>query len=139
MKKTFLWDKEQGIASCIIYYKNMQFKGTAICHPEDKDFESEKTGCNIAEMRAEIKYLQHIKNNELRPAYEALNHLLCCMRTNKNYNPKSYEASMVRRQLRLKQQELATAQQELTVLQQDLKAYIDAKDIFYRRIRKAKA
>ena len=25
----YLWDEERGIASCIIYYNNLEFKGTA--------------------------------------------------------------------------------------------------------------
>ncbi len=42
---------------------------------EPEDFMSEKTGCFIAESRAHQKYLKFVKNCEILPKLEALNHL----------------------------------------------------------------
>ena len=46
-----------------IKYNNITFTGDAKCLPEDKDFESERTGCFIAEVKANIKKLKYIRKN----------------------------------------------------------------------------
>lgn len=50
-----------GDYSCTIYYLGNIFTGTAHCHPEDKDFDSEKVGCSIAHMRAMKSLFNHQK------------------------------------------------------------------------------
>ena len=74
----------------------MAFTGVAYCHPDDLDFASERTGLFIAESRAIIKVLIFQRDHEIKPALATLNHLYSNMRTSKYYNPKSYEAKMIR-------------------------------------------
>jgi hypothetical protein len=59
MDKNVKFDYHNGVATCKIKYKNKLFTGTAVCHPEDKDFEGERTGLYIAETRAVIQGLRH--------------------------------------------------------------------------------
>ena len=73
MKTSFEYDNGQTL--CVIEYKDHYFIGQAHCHPDDEDFMSEKTGCFIAESRAHQKYLKFVKNCEILPKLEALNHL----------------------------------------------------------------
>ena len=70
----FSWDEETGIASCILYNKanNKTYLGIAQCHTDDFDMMNEKTGCNIAFLRAKIKAFQSYKNDELTPDGEKL-------------------------------------------------------------------
>ena len=35
------WDDENKVATCLLYYKNKVFYGTASCHPDDMDFANE--------------------------------------------------------------------------------------------------
>lgn len=51
----FTWDEESGSAICIIKdEKNRVFIGEAICHPDDQDMISERTGCELAFRRAKL-------------------------------------------------------------------------------------
>lgn len=99
------------------------------------DMASERTGLFIAEGRAIIKRYKHIKNNELKPALTALKHLYCLLQQNKETNEKSYECYMIRRQIRIKEEELAVIELEIATEEQYLKEYITQKDNLYKRIR----
>jgi hypothetical protein len=92
MKTLFCYDEKLGLAGCSVIYKGLVFTGVATCHPDDRDFMSERTGCFIAESRALIKCKQHIKKNEIEPGLAALRQAMSCMKQGKNYNPNSYEA-----------------------------------------------
>ena len=50
IRKRFSWDPDGGTAACELVYKGRFFKGEAHCHWDDYDFQSERTGCFIAEM-----------------------------------------------------------------------------------------
>ena len=138
MFKIFNWDSKTKVASCAIKYKNQMFTSYAKCHPDDLDFESEKTGCCIAEYRAEIKCLQYIKNCEVKPAMEALNHVICGMRSSKFYNAKSYEARCIQKEYHRLQKQLTAINNEIAALKKSVQSYIESKDEFYNKIRKAK-
>ena len=107
MKRIYKFDAENGVATCYLIDKNNTHMGFACCHDDDKDFQSERVGLTLAEARAEIDALKHIRNTELIPAYKALKHLQDNMNTSTHYNPKSYEAKMLRRQVCIKENEIA--------------------------------
>lgn len=134
MKRHYYFDNEQGTAYCFITDGNKTHAGLAQCHEEDRPFMSERTGLQIAECRAEIAALKNIKDNELLPAYKALQHLQTNIKTSKYYNPKAYEARMLRRQVCIKQNELAAVKQEIATLEQFLNDYIEAKDKLYHQL-----
>ena len=119
----------------IIYYNGHSFDGTAICHDEDKDFESERVGLTIAEARANIKVLRHMRDCEVKPQLKILNHLLSNMKTSKSYNPISYEAKMLRSQIRTIEKELATISNAIADEQKFIKDYVSGKDKLYKRLR----
>ena len=134
MSKNIYFSYDNGISTCTIVYKNKKFTGTAVCHPDDADFESDKTGLSIAEARAAIKILQYQKQ-EIKNQLHILIHLWGNMRTSKHYNPKSYEAKMLRRQIRSLENELAAVNADLAAERTSLKEYIDKKDILYKKLR----
>lgn len=138
MKRTYDFNKESGVATCRIYDKDNIFIGFAVCHDDDVDFMSEKTGLQIAEVRAEIDALKHIRDYEIIPALKALKHLQDNMKTSKQYNPKSYEARMLRRQVCIKENELTAIRKEINRSQQFLTNYIEEKDKLYTKLRQAK-
>ena len=95
----YTWDEEQGIASCTLHYNNQEFIGMAICHPDDRDMQSKLTGQNIAEFRALIQAWRYKRDCELRPQLKALNQLYYSMNRSKYFDPTSYEAKMLYRQI----------------------------------------
>ena len=129
------WQPKEGLAICKVYYNNIEFKGTASCHPDDIDMCSKMTGQTIAELRAEIKKLQHIRDNELRPQLKVLNQLYYAMNRSKEYNKKSYESKMLYRAIKNISNELDMIKEILDDDRKFLKEYIDLKDIYYKNIR----
>ena len=124
-----------GKAECIIRNKNNVFVGEAYCHPKDDDFKSERVGLCIAEARAYIKQLCHKRDNILLPQLQILNHLYDNISRSKNFEPKSYEAKMIRSQIKAIEKNLATINTEIQDERHFLKEYIDGKENFYQRIR----
>jgi len=127
-----------GSAVYIIEYNGYRFIGEATCHPDDLDFESERVGLTIAEARANIKVLRHMRDCEVKPQLKILNHLHNNMKTSKSYNPNSYEAKMLRSQIHAVENELATISNGIADEQKFLKDYINGKDKFYQRLRAKK-
>jgi hypothetical protein len=112
--------------------------GRAVCHDDDMEFASEYTGCSIAEMRAEIERLQDIKNNEIKPGLKSLKHLESCIVENKNFNPKSYEFRLLRRQIRKFENDLTTINKNIAETKNYLKDYILAKEKINQKLIKGK-
>ena len=115
------YDKETLKSSCIIEKNNIIGIGNAFCHPKDTDIVSERTGMRIAEDRAYIHYLQNYKASQLRPALTALKHVYATMQHSKQFNPHSYEAKRLRK--------------EIKNIEKEIKEYIDDKEKmaeFYR-------
>ncbi len=135
LKENTEYNYADGFAAYIITYNGYRFVGEAICHPDDMDFESERVGLTIAETRANIKVLRHMRDCEVKPQLKILNHLLSNMKTSKSYNPISYEAKMLRSQIRTIEKELATISNAIADEQKFIKDYIAGKDKMYKRLR----
>ena len=134
MSKNIYFSYDNGISTCTIVYKNKKFIGTAVCHPDDADFESDKTGLSIAEARAAIKILQYQKQ-EIKNQLHILIHLWGNMSTSKHYNPKSYEACMIKSQIRALESNISMIDSQITDEKKYLKSYIDKKEELYQRLR----
>lgn len=129
------WDAETNTATCVLtdaYDK--KYIGVAVCHPDDEDMASEKTGCEIALRRANIEYIKSIRD-QIKHELGALEHLYYVMNRSKQFNPKSYENIMLQRQIRLKKIDLATIKDMLTKEQENLRWYVNEKEKLYKRIR----
>ena len=135
MLKDIEYKYGEGSAVCIIKYNGYDFVGRADCHPDDEDFESERVGLTIAEARANIKVLVHMRDCELKPQLKILNHLYSNMRTSTHYNPISYEARMLRSQIRAVEKELATINNGIADERKFVQDYIAGKDKMYKRLR----
>ena len=57
------------------------------------------------------------------------------MKYSKKFNPKSYEAKMLRNQIRALEKELTTLNNEIADEQKFIKDYINGKDKLYKRLR----
>lgn len=129
------WNEESGIATCILYDGDNVFLGMAQCHPDDRDMANEKTGLEIAEMRAEIKYLTHLRDNVFKPQLAALTRFQKDIEQSKLYNPDSYENSMLRRRIQTTKFDLDAVKDELSMAKENLIRYLARKEEFYNHIR----
>ena len=129
------YDKNTLKANCIIENNNIIGVGQANCHPSDKDMASEKTGMYIAENRAYISYLQNYKTTQLRPSLKALKHVYSTMCHSKYFNPNSYEAKRLRKEIKNIEQEINKISCSIENIKIKNKEYIDNKEKmahFYR-------
>lgn len=131
----YFWSEENGTAFCTIYYNKYSFMGEAQCHPDDRDMMSKLTGQTMAEMRATIKYLRFIRDCELQPQLKALKQLYYSMNYSKYFNPKSYEAKMLYRQINMLKEDLTNINIEISNIKKSLKEYIERKEKDHQKIR----
>lgn len=87
-------------------------------------------------MRACLKVLQYQKNCEIKPELKALKQLYFTMKHSTHFNPNSYEAKALYRQIDSHVNELCDVRQQINNIKISLKEYIELKDAFYKEIRK---
>ena len=130
---TYMYNSD-GYTRCDITYKNRVFTGHAYCLAADKDFQSEKTGCFIAERKAFIKKLKFMKS-ELVAALSPLTNFEKTLQICKKYNPNSFEAKKLRKEIYIKRKEIQEIETAIKEEQDYLTYYIQNKDKFYKRQR----
>lgn len=132
----FEWLPEERIAFCTLVdpVTHREYVGTASCHEDDIDMCNEKTGCEIALRRAAIEAYKTLRD-ETKAALGALKQLFYSMNMSKKYNSNSYEARMLRRQIKFKESELKYAKYLLETERTELRDYISGKEKFYQNIR----
>ncbi len=133
----FNFDEENGTTICVMKYDNRDFMGTAVCAPEDMDYLSKKTGQEIAFNRASVEVLKYDKFC-LTQELKGLKSLYYSIKHSKKYNPKSYEAIMLRHQMNMRENDIAQLKVDIKTTQQYIKNYINQKDKAYKIWRKLK-
>lgn len=133
----FVFDEENGTTICVMKYDNRDFMGTAVCAPEDMDYLSKKTGQEIAFNRASVEVLKYDKFC-LTQELKGLKSLYYSIKHSKKYNPKSYEAIMLRHQMNMRENDIAQLKVNIKTTQQYIKNYINQKDKAYKIWRKLK-
>lgn len=132
-----LWDEEYRHAYCGIKTPDGNtVVGEAICHPQDVDMVSEKTGCTIAERRAYIKYMQYQKENILKPELKALKKFYNVVNQSKYYDEQDYTNQMLIRHIKRLEEDIKALKQEIETEKINLRDYISTKDTFYQEVRK---
>ena len=124
------WDEQKGVARTVLYYKgcaDLHFVGVGVaeCHPEEER-KSEITGTSIAELRASIEILQQIKKYEVRPGLAALQHVYGTMKESKKFNPNSYEAKRLIKEIKNYKKEIANLNDQIEATKSYLKDYINS-------------
>lgn len=100
---------------------------------------SEYTGCEIAEKRAKIKILQHIKNNQIIPQIQAYEHLISTMLNSKQLNPQSYEFKRIKAEYDNLLNQYTAIKNKIKYSQSKLREYITNKESVNKFIRLRKA
>lgn len=120
----FNYNEHRGTTICTISDGQNTFIGKAKCHPDDRDYMSEFTGCEIAERRAKIKILQHIKNNQIIPQIQVYEHLISTMLNSKQLNPQSYEFKRIKAEYDNLLAQYTTIKEKIKDSQNKLKEYL---------------
>lgn len=131
----FNYNEHRGKATCTISDGQNTFVGMAKCHPDDWDCVSEFTGCEIAERRAKIKILQHIKNNQIIPQIQAYEHLISTMLNSKQLNPQSYEFKRIKAEYDNLLVQYTIIKEKIKDSQNELKEYLTNKEKVNKFIR----
>jgi hypothetical protein len=131
----YTWSERYGTATCTLFYKNYEFTGIANCHPDDQDMMSKLTGQTIAEYRATLQYLRFIRDCELQPQLKALKQLYYSINHSKHFDPKSYEAKMLYRQINHLTEDLKENKYLIDLTKSQLEAYLITKERDHKQLR----
>jgi Na+-transporting NADH:ubiquinone oxidoreductase subunit NqrB len=134
-KPTYTWNQETGEATYTIYYKNLTFTGNANCHPDDEDMKNQMMGLTIAESRATLAYLRHVRDNDLRPQLKSLKQLMYSMNHSKQYNRKSYEARMLYRHIQMLEEDMKNIAEDISRIKYFLWRYMLEKEELHQTLR----
>ena len=126
------WNEELGLAQCVITdFSNgviLSGYGRAACHDDDMPYKRASTGKYIAMTRAQIDILRKKRDYELKPSIMAVEHILSTMTNSKKYNPNSYEAKRINKELQNLKEELHMINTIIKDEQQALLNYLDYKN-----------
>ena len=92
------YNRTTGISTVIIENKYGVFRGEAFLHPEDKKYESNYFGCQIAEARCMIK-TRKAQIEDLNFQIKTLKNFENVLKNSKYYNPDSFECRKLRKQI----------------------------------------
>lgn len=135
MNKKLEFFHDNWITTCDYTTKYGTFRGIAMCHPDDEDMQSKRTGEQIAYQRAMIKALQHKRDNVLKPRLYSLQQLFYSMVTSKKYNPESFEAKRLQKHIQQTEEEITNCKIALSLSRTNLRNYIAEKEKLYQKIR----
>ena len=131
----FFFNPENGSSLCILTTKNATYVGTAQCRDADRDMMSEKTGCEIAYHRAVIHALEdHLE--ELKTELAGLNKYFYTVNQSKYYEPESYMAQMLFRQIQQRNDDIRITKDMISKEKNNLKEYMENKAEFYKKVRR---
>ena len=126
---------ENNISVCTLTdNKNRIFIGQAYCHPDDLEFASEFTGCEIALRRAMIKAMR-AERDDIKISLQTLKQFDSLLQNSPKFNKYTYQYKMLQRSINRTTSNLTTIKQEITTEVQKLQEYIHMKDVIHNRIR----
>ena len=126
---------KDGVAFCQYRYKHYLFEGEAICHEDDKDFESELVGLELADNRAYLKYLK-VRRDELAIRYETLTGFYKQLKSDKYFNEKSSYALKIEREIAYVYLELQDCRSAIRNIPRRMDEKIKAREDMYQKLRK---
>lgn len=132
--KKYIYNEETGESTFTIRYKGYDFVGEAMCHPDDWDSMSWRTGLTVAEARANIKLLKFKRNTEIKPALKALTDLWNCSNHKNREKNKALRVS-----LQKLNDDLIAINNDIAGEEDFLKSYLKEKDDFSRKVKLLRA
>lgn len=132
------YDKETGISTIVILTDCGEFKGKAVLHEEDRDIESSFAGCQIAEMRAIVKYFKYrVKVTKIK--IEGLINYEKTLKNRKDYNKHSIENRKLRRYIKELENEKNNWEERARSLKNNVYESMKAREKMVRKMMKEKS
>lgn len=129
------YDKNKHTYCCLIDDNHGHtFVGKAICAEEDREFESEKIGFNIATARAQIKAIKYVIELE-EQELKGLKHYLSVVSRSKFFSIEKYMKKMLFRQINHREIYINELKEEVKHMQTEIQMYIIQKDDYHAKIR----
>lgn len=127
------YNEETGVSNVSVKMGKLVGRGTAKCDPTDEDFKNSITGQTIAEFRAIINVLKQ-KIWRLQSEYTGMRYIYFDLINRKDaYIDFCFKPII--RAIYSKENEIEQCKTKLAKVKIDLNAYLDAKDVMYKRIR----
>ena len=120
--------------NCIRLPVNVQYIGTAQCHPHDYDFENKLTGQHYAYTRSMIKEMCQLRD-EYKIQLKALKHLYNIYEQSPSVDLNSEECYYLRRQMQVMQRNIDDMKYLIGETRSDLRLTIAEKDKLYAKLR----
>ena len=133
--KTVRYGFEDGKATYVYRYKHNEFLGEAICHEDDKDFESSMVGLELAENRAYLQYLK-VRRDELLVRYETLKGFYNLISADRNFDVTSSYATKMRNEIAYAYAELQDCRNGVRAIPKMLDERIKGREDLYQKLRK---
>ena len=109
----YTWDANYGFAECTLLVDGME----------------------LAEKRAIINSMKYTVKYNLLPQIKVLKQVLQQIESSKKFNPRNYEYKMIRRQLKIKEADMAEFKRQIADLEAYIRSYIRIKDDVHKRLR----
>jgi hypothetical protein len=130
----FNWNQSEGVSTCVITVDGKAYKGSAFCHPKDRDMKSERMGARLAEMRAELEYVLYLYE-KANNTFNTLNSELSPIFQSTKINKESYEFHKIKDILDKARKARDGYSKLVKAYKKQIYKYIHDKDVFYKRVR----
>ena len=114
---------------------NRTYTGKAICHEEDKDFESDKIGYTISTNRAIEKYYKGLKKKVIQENHTLMT-LLNTYKSTPDYDENNRFIKILRKKIYNNNEDIKLLKEAINDINNSTKRYIKDKDNYHAQLRK---
>lgn len=131
------YDKESGISCVSIATECGIFTGYAFLNPEDKEYESEFLGCEVAEMRAISDYYKR-KIHFLRTRLVTLYDIARDIRNNPQFDSEHFEYQIIQKRIAQNEEQKAIYKEYIKDIKEAIDYKLDARVELVEKLKKKK-
>lgn len=131
------YDKESGISCVKIATECGIFYGYALLNPEDKEYESEFLGCEIAEMRAISDYYKrkiHFLKTRLLTLYDIARDI----RNNPQFDSEHFEYQLIQKRIKQNEEQKKLYKEYISDIKEAIEYRLDARVELVEKLKKKK-
>ena len=131
------YDKASGISMVKIATECGFFQGYAFLGPDDKEYESEFLGCEIAEMRAISDYYKR-KVHFLKTRLVTLQELARDIRNNPQFDSEHFEYQLIQKRIKQNEEQKKIYKEYITDIKEAIEYKLDARVELVEKLKKKK-
>ena len=131
------YDKASGISMVKIATECGFFQGYAFLGPDDKEYESEFLGCEIAEMRAISDYYKR-KVHFLKTRLVTLQELARDIRNNPQFDSEHFEYQIIQKRIKQNEEQKKIYKEYISDIREAIEYKLDARVELVEKLKKKK-